>query len=342
MRRLLRKIAIFLLAGAVLSLVIALAAVVFGDVAATQPQTFRVYDGRVAWNVEIWRTRWAQRYRSLRTAGLAWSEEQAAGAPDTVRQGDEQTAWASAAQDNQVEWLELEYRQPIRPMAIHIYESYNPGAVTKVTLFGQDGREHVAWEGKDPATTRPTVAVAKLPLAADVATQRAKIYIDSPAVSGWNEIDAVGLLDASGTVHWARRVRASSVYASGREPVTGKYLPQVPRWTGLSQPMPAFADDQVKRESRIVDGYGWPMVALRADRADLTTFTLPTRLVWSGLAINTAALAIILAAGRWLLTRPIYFLTEAARARRGCCIRCGYDLQFNLAAGCPECGWRRA
>jgi hypothetical protein len=43
----------------------------------------------------------------------------------------------------------------------------------------------------------------------------------------------------------------------------------------------------------------------------------------------------------WLLIRPRKYFVESSRLRRGCCMRCGYDLQFNLAPGCPECGWRR-
>ena len=191
MRRALRMLAVFLLGGIVISLLIALAGAMFGDVTKTPPQTFRVYDGHIAWNVDAWRTRWAARYQSLRVAGFAWSEEQAAGAPDTTRYGDEQTAWASAAEDNQPEWLELEYRQAIGPTALLIHESFNPGALTKVTLFDSEGREHIAWQGKDPATTRPAIAISKLPITTDFATKRAKIYLDSPAVPGWRSMPSV-------------------------------------------------------------------------------------------------------------------------------------------------------
>jgi hypothetical protein len=38
-------------------------------------------------------------------------------------------------------------------------------------------------------------------------------------------------------------------------------------------------------------------------------------------------------------------LRRAVRQRRGCCIKCGYDLRGQLpghpGVGCPECGWRR-
>ena len=43
--------------------------------------------------------------------GRAWGPEQALGAPDTPGSGDIQTAWASATQDGQDEWLELDFDQ---------------------------------------------------------------------------------------------------------------------------------------------------------------------------------------------------------------------------------------
>ena len=42
---------------------------------------------------------------------------------------------------------------------------------------------------------------------------RVRIELDSPGVNGWNEIDAVGLLDESGVTHWATSATASSTYA---------------------------------------------------------------------------------------------------------------------------------
>ena len=48
----------------------------------------------------------------------------------------------------------------------------------------------------------------------DFPVKTIKVYIDSPAVPGWNEIDAVGLRDAEGKTAWAKTVEASSTYAS--------------------------------------------------------------------------------------------------------------------------------
>jgi quinoprotein glucose dehydrogenase len=41
------------------------------------------------------------------------------------------------------------------------------------------------------------------------------------------------------------------------------------------------------------------------------------------------------------LTIPRRFVRDLARLRRGACIACGYDLNYDFPKGCPECGWRR-
>ena len=37
----------------------------------------------------------------------------------------------------------------------------------------------------------------------------------------------------------------------------------------------------------------------------------------------------------------IPIMRRKRRLRHNLCLECGYDLRGNLAAGCPECGWRR-
>ncbi|MEX0611993.1 MAG: hypothetical protein WD229_07720, partial [Pirellulales bacterium] len=64
-----------------------------------------------------------------------WGPEQATGAPDTLQAGDHSTAWASRTADGQAEWLAVTYDQPVDAVAIIIHETYNPGAIHKVTAF---------------------------------------------------------------------------------------------------------------------------------------------------------------------------------------------------------------
>jgi hypothetical protein len=138
--------------------------------------------------------------------------DHAAGPPDTQGPGDQPTAWASQTPDGQAEWLELEYAEPVVPRALKVYETCAPGAVTKVSLFSLDGTEVVAWTGKDPTPAHRPMGVSVIPVRADHPVARVRIHLNSPAFPGWNEIDAVGLVDAGGKTQWAVAASASSTF----------------------------------------------------------------------------------------------------------------------------------
>jgi hypothetical protein len=142
-----------------------------------------------------------------------WGPEQATGAPDTDGAGDIETAWASLTPDGQDEWLLLEYAKPVVPREIHVHETYNPGALYKVSVFKLDGTEVEVWKGKDPTPVGTERGVSKIPVKVNFKTNRVKIYLASRDVPGWNEIDAVGVVDAAGKSHWATSADASSTYA---------------------------------------------------------------------------------------------------------------------------------
>jgi hypothetical protein len=142
-----------------------------------------------------------------------WGPEQATGEPDTNMAGDIVTAWASQTPDGQDEWLMLEYAEPVVPSAVLVHETYNPGALVRVTAFKLDGEEVELWKGQDPTTSDSDMGVSEIPVKVDFKTSRIKLYIDSKNVPGWNEIDAVGLRDKEKKTHWAVAADASSTYA---------------------------------------------------------------------------------------------------------------------------------
>lgn len=158
----------------------------------------------------IWRDRTA-----VPKTKRGWGPEQATGEPDTHQAGDVETAWASLTADGEDEWLLLEYAEPVVPTAVLVYESFNPGALTKVSVFKLDGSEFTAWSGKDPTPVGGERGVSEIPIKVPFKTNRVKIYLASKAVPGWNEIDAVGLRDKADKVHWASAAEASSTYARG-------------------------------------------------------------------------------------------------------------------------------
>jgi hypothetical protein len=152
--------------------------------------------------------------RKTVTATGPFSPSEATGPPNTNGYGDQGTSWASRGADNSKEWLELEYDQSVVPDAILIYENNAPGAVTKVTHISYWGYETTLWEGKDPTAVSAPGGLSRLPVTAGIKTGHIKIYVDSRAVLGWNEIDAVGLeYGKNKQVIWATEATASSSFA---------------------------------------------------------------------------------------------------------------------------------
>jgi hypothetical protein len=143
-----------------------------------------------------------------------WGPEQATGPPDTwPLTGDLPTAWAPLAREGRQEWLLLEYPEPIAPRTIVVYETFNPGALFRVTAFRLDGEEVEIWKGKDPTPAGSGRGISEIPVRVGFKTNRVKVFLDSTAVPGWNEIDSVGLRDGADKVHWATSAAASSTYA---------------------------------------------------------------------------------------------------------------------------------
>jgi hypothetical protein len=146
----------------------------------------------------------------------AWGPEQATGEPDTPMAGDIQSAWASKTPDGDDEWLLLEYAEPAVPTLISVHETFNTGALVRVTVFKLDGSEVEVWKGADPTAPNSGMGVSEIPVKVDFKTNRVKLYIDSKNVAGWNEIDAVGFTDDAKKQSWAVAAEASSTFAPPR------------------------------------------------------------------------------------------------------------------------------
>lgn len=123
-----------------------------------------------------------------------YSALQATGAPDTPGPGSSPAAWAALEADAGEEILELAYAFPLIPAEINIYESDNPGAIFAVQIYDLAADEWLTvWEGEPGPLDQPSrVFSIDLP-PSDILTDGVRIFLDTTAVSGWNEIDAVQL-----------------------------------------------------------------------------------------------------------------------------------------------------
>jgi beta-lactamase regulating signal transducer with metallopeptidase domain/biopolymer transport protein ExbD len=179
-----------------------------------------------------------------------WHPRQATGAPNVPTAGDDGRAWASSSQDGQQEWLELTYDPPVEASLLLVYESFQPGALVEVQVateglggeprmtdsIGPAGQRLLGvdidvvktvlpfksvWKGRDSVQIENGKGVAAIPVPAGTGKIcRVRLTLDSPAVAGWNELDAVGLLNnASGQVQWASDAKASSWF--GEQGMTG-------------------------------------------------------------------------------------------------------------------------
>ncbi len=130
-----------------------------------------------------------------------WSAAQALGEPNTYpAYGDITNAWASANSDDQREFLELGYDNPMPIDSVSIYETWNPGAVDKISVRNPDtGAWQEVWSGVAASAGQTSrVFTVTFPLTA-FPVDAIRIDLNSPAVPDWNEIDAVGISSPGAT-----------------------------------------------------------------------------------------------------------------------------------------------
>ena len=140
---------------------------------------------------------------------------QATGPPNSQRAGDSSSAWCPATADGGAEWLLLDYEKLIAPKAIVLHENFVPGAVVRITHYPTLGNEQTLWEGAYTPAESATGITSTLPIATAIKTNRIKVYLDTAASPGWNEIDAVGLVDSTGQISWAIGATSSSTWNDG-------------------------------------------------------------------------------------------------------------------------------
>jgi hypothetical protein len=125
-----------------------------------------------------------------------WSAEQAIGKPDSPGCGDYQFSWASAASDS-IDTLTVRFPDPVYPLEIRIYESFNPDQIVKVEVKDPEGGGFYAVLQKNPLQVdRPCPYELVVPVEGiDFRSDTIRITVDQSQLGlGWNEIDAVQLI----------------------------------------------------------------------------------------------------------------------------------------------------
>jgi hypothetical protein len=142
---------------------------------------------------------WAASVRgfSSQYGAPTWAATQVLGPPDVFpRHGDIQQAWASRGADDRDEWIEVGFGQARTIAAVVVYETFNPGAIARVTLSREDGATFDVPISPAETETSPEGSVRRrfnFPCTS-YRVQAVRLDLDSMGVPGWNEIDAIGVV----------------------------------------------------------------------------------------------------------------------------------------------------
>jgi len=174
---------------------------------------------------------WVQSVRAFSSQynTTGWGAHQVIGQPKVYpRYGDIQGAWAQKNPASlSVEWLELEFQEAVLISSIEIYETFNAGAVRRLSALNDRNEWVVIWSGQASPIKSSRIFKPSLNLHGKVlATKIIKLDLDCSRADSWCEIDAVKLIGEQVDSHfskamkteeqWVEKVRAfSSQYNNG-------------------------------------------------------------------------------------------------------------------------------
>lgn len=109
--------------------------------------------------------------------------------------GDNTNAWASYTTDEQREFIVLGFETPQTIHTIEIFETYNPGAIDTVFIRNEATGQWRKVYSKPARTDLPPESriFAIYFQETTFLVDAIRLALNSPAVPGWNEIDAVAI-----------------------------------------------------------------------------------------------------------------------------------------------------
>lgn len=161
-------------------------------------------DAPAKWHLSTWSAEelaardvvWAQMVNdfSSQYSQPQWSAQQALDAPDVYpRHGDINQAWAPLAQDGGVEWIDVGFDEPRRVASVIVVQTFNPGAIIRIDDTTPTGAHRVLGRTTPTRYTSGKSAITELAFERPRTIRRLRVVMDTKAVPGWNELDAIGI-----------------------------------------------------------------------------------------------------------------------------------------------------
>lgn len=184
------------------------------------------------------------------------SAEQVQSAPDTCGCGDQPTAWTSAAADSGSQSITVGFGSAAASVyGVYVHETIGTGAIVRVEIASSESPTEAGFEDIFSGIAAPESCDRWVLYPFDArAIATVRVTLDTTAVSGWNEIDAIGLktttLDACDELDACPADATCAVHAWGRECTCGEgYVGGNPFCVAEAEPItldwpPATADVQ--------------------------------------------------------------------------------------------------
>ena len=120
-----------------------------------------------------------------------WAASQVLGKPNTLECGDFKTAWATETENSGHEFVRVRFAQSVWFPEIGVHETLAVGAIRRIILWDAEGNG-TEYDVEDPLSRCPGVAEFQFDKYTKPVNELT-VVLDTKAVSGWNEIDAISL-----------------------------------------------------------------------------------------------------------------------------------------------------
>ncbi|MHA4742121.1 OmpA family protein [Dyadobacter sp. MSC1_007] len=126
--------------------------------------------------------------------GHAYRSKQILGIPNKLPDfGDSPCAWSPAEADGRnEEWIKVGFEKSIALKQIAIAENFNPGAIARVYAYDESGKEYLVSETAVAQMTAKGRMFRVFPTQ-NINANAVKIVLQPGKVSGFNQIDAIGI-----------------------------------------------------------------------------------------------------------------------------------------------------
>ncbi len=128
-------------------------------------------------------------------AGDSWNATAALGPPNVDPEcRDDTHAWASLSR-SEVATLTVTFDESLWVSRVDVYQTFNPGQVSRIQLLGPDGDRTTVYEGVPEKSESCPVQGFRDGLALNHPVNSVTITVDQSVTgAGWAEIDAVSIL----------------------------------------------------------------------------------------------------------------------------------------------------